>query len=83
MTRVVLIDYGSGNLPSAEKALRRAAAAIPRATVAVSEDPGVIAAASHIVLPGVGAFAACRGALEARMGVIPALVEAVTRGGAA
>ena len=79
MQRVALIDYGSGNLRSAEKALVRAADG--RAEIVVTHDPGFIAAADRVVLPGVGAFAACMGALEARTGVVEAMTQAVrTRG---
>ena len=75
MQRVALIDYGSGNLRSAEKALIRAADG--RAAIVVTRDPDVVAAADRIVLPGVGAFAACMAALSARPGVVEAMTEAV------
>ena len=79
MSNVVLIDYGSGNLPSARKAL--AVAAGDAARVVVSDDPEIVASADRIVLPGVGAFTACMKALEARPGLIEAMNEAVrTRG---
>ncbi len=81
---VALIDYGSGNLRSSEKALRRAAAnhAGGAAEVVVTDDPDVIARADRIVLPGVGAFAACMRALEAREGVVQAILRAVCERGA-
>jgi glutamine amidotransferase len=75
----VLIDYGSGNLHSAEKALARVADGAP---ITVTDRPEIIAAADRIVLPGVGAFAACMDQLEARPGLIQALDEAVNRKGA-
>jgi glutamine amidotransferase len=75
MQSVALIDYGSGNLRSAEKALSRVAEG--KAEILVTSDPRVIAAADRVVLPGVGAFAACMGALQARDGVIEAMTEAV------
>lgn len=75
MQSVALIDYGSGNLRSAEKALIRAADG--RADIVVTNDPAVVASADRIVLPGVGAFAACMGALAAREGVIEAMNHAV------
>jgi glutamine amidotransferase len=82
MQQIALIDYGSGNLRSAEKALQRAAAAAPRrASVAATSDPEVVAGADLVVLPGVGAFAACMAALAARPGVIEAMTEAVRRRG--
>jgi imidazole glycerol-phosphate synthase subunit HisH len=83
MQSVALIDYGSGNLRSAEKALQKAAAGLSRSAVVVTtDDPDLIAAADLVVLPGVGAFAACMGALSARDGVIEAMTEAVKVRGA-
>ncbi|MBS9534293.1 imidazole glycerol phosphate synthase subunit HisH [Mycobacterium sp. M1] len=52
--RVVVLDYGSGNLRSAQRALQRTGA-----DVEVTADPGAAAAADGLVVPGVGAFAAC------------------------
>ena len=75
MQSVALIDYGSGNLRSAEKALVRAANG--RADIVVTHDPAVVASADRIVLPGVGAFAACMAALSEREGVIEAMNHAV------
>jgi glutamine amidotransferase len=80
MQRVALIDYGSGNLRSAEKALVRVARG--GAEIVVTDDPAAIARADRVVLPGVGAFAACMSALAARPGVVEAMTEAVRRRGA-
>jgi glutamine amidotransferase len=80
MQSVALINYGSGNLRSAEKALIRAADGTSE--IVVTDDPDIIAAADRVVLPGVGAFAACMAALEARSGVIEAMTEAVHGKGA-
>jgi glutamine amidotransferase len=80
MQRVALINYGSGNLRSAEKALIRAADG--KSEVVVTDDPDVIANADRVVLPGVGAFAACMAAFEARPGVSEAMAEAVQGKGA-
>jgi glutamine amidotransferase len=75
MSQVVLIDYGSGNLRSAEKALQEAARSSgSNARIVTTDDPETVAAADRLVLPGVGAFAACMRALSAR----PGLVEAMT-----
>jgi glutamine amidotransferase len=51
---VVIVDYGSGNLRSAERALAHVGA-----DVTVSADPKAAANADGVVLPGVGAYAAC------------------------
>jgi glutamine amidotransferase len=82
MQTVALIDYGSGNLRSAEKALREAARrhAID-ADIVVTADPSIVAAAHRVVLPGVGAFASCRAGLDAS-GVYEAMNEAVHARGA-
>src|ERR1700710_2117899 len=80
MQSVALINYGSGNLRSAEKALIRAADG--KSGIVVTDDPDVIAVADRLVLPGGGAFASCIGALEARSGVIEAMTEAVHGKGA-
>ena len=75
--RIALVDYGAGNLRSVENALRAAGAA----HVDVTADPATVQAADRIVLPGVGAFAACMGALSGLPGMIEAMEEAVlTRG---
>ncbi|HEY1559718.1 MAG TPA: imidazole glycerol phosphate synthase subunit HisH [Caulobacteraceae bacterium] len=80
---VALIDYGSGNLHSAEKALMHAAADLGRPpTVATTDDPEIISRADAIVLPGVGAFSACRRALMERPGVVEAITGACVDRGA-
>jgi len=56
---VVVLDYGSGNLRSAERALERAGAA-----VTVTAHLGAGLAAEGLVVPGVGAFAACMAGLD-------------------
>ncbi len=81
--RVAIIDCGSGNLRSVEKALARAAEeAGLAASVAVTDDPDAVARADRIVLPGVGAFGACMAGLAARDGMRNALEEAVRKRGA-
>ena len=74
--RVALIDYGSGNLHSAAKAVALAGRDAG-AEVTVTGDPGVVARADRIVLPGDGAFPACRAAFDAVPGMMEALGEAV------
>ncbi|WP_031551252.1 imidazole glycerol phosphate synthase subunit HisH [Parvularcula oceani] len=81
MSVVCLIDYGSGNVHSARKALLHAASEAGRGQeVVLSSDPETIRSADRLVLPGVGAFASCMGRLEAADGVIAALREAVSSG---
>ena len=75
MQSVALIDYGSGNIHSAGKALVKAAA--DKMRVVVTSDPETVAQADRIVLPGVGAFAACYDALHARPGLVEAMTQAV------
>jgi glutamine amidotransferase len=73
----VLIDYESGNLHSAEKAFQRMARETGAGEVIVTSSPEDVARADRIVLPGDGAFPACRRALVARTGLFDAMVEAV------
>ncbi|MDP9087095.1 MAG: imidazole glycerol phosphate synthase subunit HisH, partial [Pseudomonadota bacterium] len=75
---IALIDYGAGNLHSVHNALRAAGAT----NIAVTADADVVAKADRIVLPGVGAFAACAGALRAVPGMIEALELRVRKQGA-
>ncbi len=77
----VLVDYESGNLHSAQKAFERMAAEVGGGTVLVTNRPEEVARADRIVLPGDGAFPACRRELDAVPGMVQALSEAVlTRG---
>ena len=76
--RVAIVDYGSGNLRSATKAFERAVREAGLShEVILTADPEVVASASHIVLPGVGAYADCRRGLDAVSGMVDALKEAV------
>jgi glutamine amidotransferase len=80
MTQVALIDYGSGNLHSAARALREAASLAGTGhEILVTDTPEDILAADRIVLPGVGHFAECARGLRARHGVEDALNEAVLK----
>ena len=75
---VALIDYGSGNLHSAGKALERAAREGGTGLeVVVTSDPDAVRRADRIMLPGVGAYADCRRGLDAVPGMVDALTEAV------
>ncbi len=82
MSRVAIIDYGSGNLRSAAKAFERAARESGSdAEIVVIDDARVVAQADRIVLPGVGAFADCRRGLDAVPGMVEALIDAVIERG--
>lgn len=72
--RVVVLDYGSGNLRSAERAVARAGA-----QVHVSADVAEAAAADGLVVPGVGAYAACMAGL-AGVGAASVIGERVAAG---
>ena len=74
---VALVDYGAGNLHSVHNALKAVGA-----NVRVTADANVVRAADRIVLPGVGAFKACRDGLKAVPGMIEAMTERVQVGGA-
>jgi glutamine amidotransferase len=63
MTDVVVLDYGSGNLASAERALRRTGA-----SVVVTSDFDTALNAEGLVVPGVGAYEACMTGLSAVRG---------------
>ncbi|MFM9084726.1 MAG: imidazole glycerol phosphate synthase subunit HisH [Actinomycetota bacterium] len=58
--RIAVVDYGIGNLRSAQKALEKCGA-----TATLTSDPATISAADAVVLPGVGAFGACMESLRA------------------
>lgn len=81
MQTIALINYGSGNLRSAEKALWEAARRLgKRRDIRATADPDFVARADRIMLPGVGAFAACMRALSSRDGLIEAMEHGVKRG---
>jgi len=79
---VALIDYGSGNLRSAEKALARAAFdAGTGQEIVVTSDATRVAEAERIVLPGVGAFADCMRGVSSIPGMVDALEDSVLHRG--
>lgn len=79
---LTIIDYGSGNLHSAAKALERAAAEAGTGhRILVTSDPDAVRGAERIVLPGVGAYADCWEGLRAVDGMLEALDEGVKRQG--
>lgn len=80
MTLTVLVDYDSGNLHSAEKAFQRMAAEGNAGEVIVTSRPEDVVRADRIVLPGDGAFPACRRALGSYGGLFEAISEGVAQG---
>ncbi len=74
---IALIDYGAGNLHSVHNALMAAGAH----HVAVTDDPDLVRGARRIVLPGVGAFGACKAGLWGIPGMVEALEERVLKDG--
>ena len=72
--RVAVLDYGIGNLRSAQKALERVGA-----DAVLTSDAEVVSAADAVVLPGVGAFGACMNALR-EVGLEPVVRSAVASG---
>jgi len=82
MPLTAIIDYGSGNLRSAQKAVERAAREGGlTTTVQLTAAADVVARADRIILPGVGAFGDCMAGLMALPGMRQALEEAVREKG--
>ncbi len=71
---IAVIDYHMGNLRSVEKAFESIGA-----LATVTRDPGVIKNASHVVLPGVGAFKDCMDNLE-RYGLVEPIIRSIEAG---
>ena len=81
MMTVAVVDYGSGNLASASRALAVAAERVGLAAdVVVTADPDAVARADRIVLPGQGAFADCARGLHAVAGMWDAIDRATGAG---
>ena len=80
MPVTALIDYGSGNLASAAKALAHAAKGA--CEIVTTADPEVVLTCERVVLPGVGAFADCMKGLSGVPGMVEALREKVLKEGA-
>lgn len=74
MKKIALLDYGSGNLRSAQRALEHVGAA-----VTITKDPREVLAADGLLVPGVGAYAACMKGLQAVQG--PRLIGERLAGG--
>ncbi|MET0545620.1 MAG: imidazole glycerol phosphate synthase subunit HisH [Caulobacterales bacterium] len=82
MQTIAIIDYGSGNLRSAERAVLEAAArAGLSSAVTVTRDAELVRQADRIILPGVGAFADCMRGVTSIPGMLEALEETVRQKG--
>lgn len=80
--KVVIVDYGSGNLRSAAKAVERAASeAAIEIELHVTADTDRVAHADRLILPGVGAFADCRRGLETEADMLDVVRDTVSRVG--
>jgi glutamine amidotransferase len=80
--KVVIVDYGSGNLRSAAKAVERAASeAGIDIELHVTADTDRVAHADRLILPGVGAFADCRRGLETEADMLDVVRDTVSRVG--
>ncbi|MBM3589174.1 MAG: imidazole glycerol phosphate synthase subunit HisH [Alphaproteobacteria bacterium] len=80
--KLVIIDPGSGNLASVLRAFQKVAAeAVVAADILVTREASEILAADRLVLPGQGAFAACRRGLDALPGAVAALERRARRDG--
>ncbi|MFI5897216.1 imidazole glycerol phosphate synthase subunit HisH [Actinoplanes sp. NPDC051513] len=73
MTTVVVLDYGSGNLRSAERAVARTGV-----DVTVTSDLDAAAAADGLFVPGVGAYAACMAGID-ELGAGPVIAERIAQ----
>lgn len=69
--KIVIVDYGSGNLRSVQKGLER----VGHASV-ISHNPNEVSEATHLIVPGVGAFPECMKNLD-RLGLLKPIREAI------
>jgi len=77
--RVAIIDYGSGNLRSAQKSFERAASGLNNtASIDLVDTPEQLVNADRVVLPGVGAFRDCHDGIHAIDGMWQAIEEHCT-----
>ena len=82
MLDIAIIDYGSGNVRSAQKAFLKAAENFDvHASVKLTNNLDEISKASHLVLPGVGAFADCAAGIQKVEGLWPLLNQRVIKDG--
>jgi glutamine amidotransferase len=75
--KIIIIDYGSGNLQSVFNALELVKK--PSDLVLISSNPSDLESATHIILPGVGAFGDCISSLKAILGMVEELQTQVLK----
>jgi len=79
MKKIAIIDYGSGNLHSTDKAFEKEVESLGGGEVKLTNKSEDLETATHIVLPGVGAFADCMSGLSSLPGMIKKLEEQVLK----
>jgi len=72
--KIVIVDYGSGNLRSVQKGFEKGGY-----SAAISSSPDIVSNATHLVVPGVGAFSECMKNLE-RLRLLKPIKEAILAG---
>lgn len=78
--RIAIIDYGTGNLRSVQKAFERSARESDiSADIQLTSDAQFVSKADRIILPGVGAYADCRAGLDSVDGMVETLEEVVLK----
>lgn len=78
MTKVAIIDYGSGNLKSVYNAVKRCEESLSNIkSVKVTDSSAEISSASHIILPGVGSFKSCLEGFYSKKNLYESLVQNV------
>ena len=78
MKKIVVVDYGLGNIRSAEQSLKKASESIKETTeISIINKATDLRLSTHIVLPGQGAFSSCMNGLKNSPGLIDELSESV------
>jgi|TARA_B110000438_G_C15657556_1_gene582352 glutamine amidotransferase len=80
MKKIVIVDYGLGNIVSAQQSFVRASLDNKISSkVIISNNPGDIEEATHVVLPGQGAFKSCMDGLKKINGMISSLEKSIMK----
>jgi len=78
VNKVVVVDYGMGNLRSVAQAVMHAAAQVDHAEVVITADPQVVRDAHRVVLPGQGAMRDCMAELR-QSGLLESVLDAAAK----